>query len=191
MVLTNESLSVIQNRETLDLYIENLPPGTQLRFPSKTSSSQNYGVCTIAWDIEKDIVAIIPYIHKSFRKRKQRGKDEDPAVLARICILSELGLDIEEDDPKQIGSVFYDDDSSGFLKEFPKYTMLVTKFKGTLRSTDEVISEKNLKPVWVKRSLLQFIFQRIFTSLQNKTYGHSQLYAYERFEEYYERNYRW
>lgn len=191
MVSTKKDLDVIYNREALDVYIESLPPDVQLRFPSKTSSSQNYGVCTIVWDIEQDIVAVIPYIHKTFRKKKQGGMSEDPAVLARICILSELGLDIGGESPKQIGSIFYDDDSSGFLGEFPKYTMLVTDFKGTLRTTDQVISERNLKPVWVRRSLLEAIFEATFVSLKGDSFGHSQLYAYERFEEHYKINHLW
>lgn len=183
--------AVIQNREAYQVFIENLPENVQLRFPSKTSASGSYGVCTIIWDVERDSVVIVPYIHKKFRTKRQQGTREDPATLARICMLAETGLDTEED-PKQIGSIFYDDDSDMSLQGnfFPKFTMLVTSFKGVLRTSDEVLSEKNLQPIWVRRSLLEDIFEKTFVSSTGKTYGHSQLYAYERFQEYFELQYK-
>lgn len=191
-MVEKEINNAILNREALEMYIESLPKNVQLRFPSKTSASGSYGVCVIVWDMDRDLVVIVPYIHKKFRKNRQQGKREDPSTLARICVLAETGLDTEEE-ARQIGSIFFDDDSDVSLKDnfFPKFTMLVTSFKGVLRTSEEVLSEKNLKPVWVKRSLLGDVFEKTFTSLTEKTYGHSQLYAYERFVEYFALTQEW
>ncbi len=188
-----EEKKVIKTKDALYAYIESLPTKTQLRFASKTSSSKEYGVCDIPWDEDQDIVAIIPYIHTKSYKREQKPQNETPEILARICLLSETGLDINEVGPKQIGSIFWDNDSDllSSEKKFPKYTMLITSFKGVLRTISEVISEKNLEPVWIKRDLLKYIFEATFTSEKGIVHGHPQLYAYERFVEYYKQTYRW
>lgn len=181
-------------KDDLDLYLENLPPKAQLRFASKTSSSGEYGVCTILWDEISDFVGLIPYVHvKKAYKKPHRSQNETPQVLARICLLSELGPDTN-DDPQQIGNIFFGNDSDVYSlndKTFPKYTMLVRSFKGVLRSSEEIISEKNLEPVWVKRGLLEYIFEEIFISEEGKKFGHPQLYAYERFVEFYNQSVRW
>ncbi len=186
---------IILEKEPLEKYIDSLSKrGEHLRFPSKTSSSGSYGVCLIVWDEVRDVIVMLPYKHKTGKRKNPKNQEaENPEILSRICILSETGLDIDEEERIfQLGNPFLNENSDEFSirKDFPKYTMLAKSFKGKIRNQNQVISEKNGPPVWIKRHLLKQIFEKSFISLMGKIHKHSQLYAYNNFCDYYNRMYR-
>jgi hypothetical protein len=76
-------------------------------------------------------------------------------------------------------------------EKFSKYTMLITEFKGVLRTKVEVIDDKNREPVWIKRELLKHIFEAKFETEDGRVLDHPQKYAYDRFMDYYSREMEW
>ena len=108
-------------------------------------------------------------------------------------MLSEVGLDTDiQDPPKQIGGIFEKEDSdiSSKKTKFLKYTMLITLFRGVLRTATEIINDKNMEPTWIKRELLKNIFEAKFEK-DGKIFGHPQKYAYDRFVDHEKMSERW
>jgi ADP-ribose pyrophosphatase YjhB (NUDIX family) len=105
---------------------------------------------------------------------------EDPEHTAIRNLLEEAGVQALEV-PEQIGTFSVPNTgkkSTDVL--FHKYVMIVRRSNGPLRTDDQMLSEKNLPPIWVRRSLLHEIFEEQ-PLIEGKVRIHPQRIAYRQF----------
>ncbi|HEY0979863.1 MAG TPA: hypothetical protein VGE18_00425 [Candidatus Paceibacterota bacterium] len=185
MVTKTNEFDFITTDESLTVYLSNLPPNIQIRYPAFTSLDGLRGVVSIVPHKErKDYFLTVPYdLLKAYltSKRVTGYTRETVRTITAKGLLKETFLRLV--DMTLLGTIPVSNTLPGATEDHVKSTVLVTKY---FRRDEKEPYDYPLKtgtPVWMHKDLLGQIFKKVVEVNGEKKY-HPHARQYKQYLDY-------